>query len=245
MVSVFNLNEACKRVWLGNELPMLYGALHIVRLSFGGGIMSDLLNWLSFAGIAVFATSGALLGLRKSMDIVGITFVATVTGVGGGTVRDLLLGATPVAWVTNPRDIAICIVCAVVVSLFNKQLAGRRLQWLLYADAMGLALFAVLGTVTASAAGAHPLVAVLFGAMSASFGGIIRDIMCNDTPVIFERDIYVSAALLSGGVFILLPDMLNFELRVLFGVLAGLVLRLCAIWFSWYFPFPKPIKPTE
>lgn len=201
--------------------------------------MTDLLNWLAYVGIAVFATSGALLGLRKSMDIVGITFVATVTGVGGGTLRDLLLGATPVGWVTNPTDIAICIVSALVVSLFNKQLLGRRMRWLLYADAIGLALFAVLGAIKALNAGSHPFVAILFGAMSASFGGIIRDIMCNDTPVIFQREIYVSAALLSGAVYVVLPESVGFDLRIWLGVLAGLALRLAAIRFEWYLPYPR------
>jgi uncharacterized membrane protein YeiH len=201
--------------------------------------MPDLLFMISLAGTAVFAISGALLGLRKSMDIVGVTFVATLTGVGGGTLRDLLLGALPVNWVVHPEDIIVCIACAVFVSAFNKALSGRRMQWLLYADAIGLALFAVLGAAKAEAAGAHPLVVILFGAMSATFGGIIRDVVCNETPVVFSQDIYISAALVGGAVYIGLPESIDFELRASLGMVSALALRLLAMRYAWSLPFPK------
>lgn len=201
--------------------------------------MEPVLVILSVAGIAVFAVSGALLGLRKEMDVVGVSFVATVTGVGGGTIRDLLLGATPVAWVRDPRDIIVCLAGALLVCLFHKQLSGRRMQGLLYADAAGLALFAVLGASTALAADAHPLIAILFGAMSASFGGVIRDVMCNETPVLFSSELYVTPALLGATAFVVLPDSLDFEIRAAAGVTAALTLRLCAIRFGWSIPFPR------
>ncbi|MEM8987947.1 MAG: trimeric intracellular cation channel family protein [Pseudomonadota bacterium] len=201
--------------------------------------METILNIFALAGTAVFAVSGALLALRKGMDIVGVSFIATVTGVGGGTIRDLLLGATPVAWVTDPTEIAICIGCAFVLSLFNKALLGRRMTWLLYADAAGLALFAVLGAAKADAAGAAALVAILFGAMSASFGGVIRDIICGEEPVLFRKEIYITAALLGGAVYVLTPEALGFDLRALAGVVAALALRLLAMRFEWTLPFPR------
>ncbi|NKB56556.1 MAG: trimeric intracellular cation channel family protein [Alphaproteobacteria bacterium] len=207
--------------------------------------MEDVLAWFALLGTAVFAVSGTLLGLRKSMDIVGVSFIATVTGVGGGTIRDLLLGATPVSWVLNPVDIAICIACAVAVSLFNKQLLGRRMLWLLYADAIGLALFAVLGAAKAEAAGAHPFVAILFGAMSASFGGIIRDIICNEEPVLFRKEIYITAALAGGIVYILIPEAAGFGPRAVSGLIAALSLRLLAIRYGWSLPFPNYAKTSE
>lgn len=206
---------------------------------------ADLLVWFAYVGTAVFAISGALLGLRKEMDIIGVSFVATLTGIGGGTIRDLLLGDTPVAWVRDPTELIICVVFAVGVSLFNTALVGRRMTWLLYADAIGMALFAVLGAAKAETLGAHPFVAVLFGAMSATFGGIIRDIICDETPVIFQKEIYVSAALLGAFVFIATPQTLGFEVRALLGLGAGLMLRLCAIWFDWRMPFPRYSKPDE
>lgn len=207
--------------------------------------MADILTWFALAGTAVFAVSGTLLGLRKSMDVVGVSFIATVTGVGGGTIRDLLLGATPVSWVLNPIDIAVCIAFAVLVSCFNTQLLGRRMQWLLYADALGLALFAVLGAAKAEAANAHPFVAILFGAMSATFGGIIRDVICNETPVLFRKEIYVSAALVGAAAYVLIPASIGFEIRALAGFSAALSLRFFAIHFSWTLPFPNYAKQDQ
>ncbi|MGB7405995.1 MAG: trimeric intracellular cation channel family protein [Pacificimonas sp.] len=199
---------------------------------------------LSALGTAVFAISGAMLGLRKGMDIVGVAFVATVTGIGGGTVRDVLLGALPVAWVQQPTDIAICIGAAVIASALNKQLLGQRMEWLLYADAAGLALFAVLGAAKADAAGAHLLVAILFGAMSASFGGIIRDIICGERPILFAKEIYVSAALLGAAVYLVVPEALGFGPRVCAGVGAALILRLLSLRYAWTLPFPR-YRPPE
>lgn len=205
----------------------------------GDPAIDPALTIVAGVGTAVFAISGALLGLRKQMDIIGISFVATVTGIGGGTIRDLLLGQTPVGWVTNPRDIIICLALAFIVSLFNRPLTGQRLRWLLYADAAGLSLFAVLGASTALAAGAHPVVAILFGAMSASFGGIIRDVMCDETPVIFQKDLYVTPALFGAAIFVMSAPYLALELRALIGAAAALCLRLAAIKYQLYLPFPR------
>ena len=205
-------------------------------------MVPDFLSWLAIGGTAVFAASGALLALRKEMDIIGIIFVAMVTGVGGGTIRDLLLGETPVSWVKAPVDIVTCIAAALIVSLLNAKLAGKRMQWLLYADAVGLALFSVLGAHKAELAGAHWLVVALFGAVSASFGGVIRDIICNELPVVFRGGVYVTAALLGALVFIILPDGLGIEIRSLIAAAAALVLRLVAIRKDWSLPFPRYVR---
>ena len=207
-----------------------------------------LFSFLSVAaliGTAVFAVSGALMGLRRQMDIVGVSFVATVTGVGGGTIRDLLLGATPVAWVREPTDILLCVACAVAVSAFNRQLTGSRAEALVYADAAGLALFCVLGADKALAFGAHPFVAVLFGAMSASFGGVIRDVMCGERPVLFSDELYITPALVGAGVYVVLPDAAGPEVRVAAGAAAALVLRVLALRLSLSIPFPRRRAPID
>ncbi len=103
----------------------------------------------------------------------------------------------------------------------------------------GIALFAVLGAAKAEATFAHPLVAILFGAMSACFGGLLRDIVCSEQPVLFRREIYVSAALLGAAVFTLLPAEIGFDGRAFAGLAAALLLRLCAIRWSWTLSFPK------
>lgn len=200
-------------------------------------------------GIIVFAVSGALLGLRKQMDVVGVAFLASVTGVGGGTLRDVLLGATPVSWVNDPTNIAICIISAVVVCFLNSWIIGQRLKWLLYADAVGLALFAVLGAAKAQEAGAHPFVAILFGAMSASFGGIIRDVICGDKPILFNKEIYISAALLGGGIYVLVPaDWMSNEVKTVTATVLAMALRMFAMVRGWHLTFPKypdELPPAE
>ena len=105
--------------------------------------------------------------------------------------------------------------------------------------AIGLALFTILGAAKAEASGAHPLVAVLFGAMSASFGGIIRDIICNETPIIFHKEIYITASLIGGGLFVLLEPYASFELRAVAGLSGVALLRFLAIHFGWSLKFPK------
>ncbi len=204
-------------------------------------IVDQTITILAFAGTGVFAISGALMALRKRMDLVGITFIAAITGIGGGTVRDLLLGDTPVRWVKDPTNILICMGCALVVSLAHRRVLDRPLtnSALLYADAAGLALFCVLGAAKAEALGAHPVVAVLFGAMTATFGGLIRDIICGEQPILFRKEIYISTALAGAGTFILIPASFGFDLRALAGVSVALVLRLLAIRYQWLLPFPR------
>lgn len=200
--------------------------------------MIDILSLVAYLGTIVFAASGALLGLRKSMDIVGVSFVATVTGIGGGTIRDLLLGDTPVFWVQNPIDIIICVIVAGLLCAAHRQLVGRRMDALLYADAAGLALFCVLGAQKAESLGAHPVSIVIFGAMTATFGGIIRDVMCNEMPVLFRKEIYVSCALVGSLLYTLLPESLGFDIRAGVGMSGAFALRLAAMRWQWSLPFP-------
>ncbi|MEQ9490849.1 MAG: trimeric intracellular cation channel family protein [Alphaproteobacteria bacterium] len=207
--------------------------------------MTDLVFWIALFGTAVFAVSGALMALRQGMDFIGVSFIATVTGIGGGTFRDVLLGDTPLSWVLDPAPVAVCIGCALVCCLFNRVLLGRRMQWLLYADALGLAMFAALGAQKAELAGAHPLVVVLFGAVSASFGGIIRDVICNEPPVLLRQEIYITAAILGALVYVLIPPDIAFNLRLVAAVGAALGLRLIAIWRGWSLNFPKPLFPKQ
>ncbi len=199
-------------------------------------ITTSMLIIFGYAGTAVFAFSGALQALRQEMDFIGVMFIACLTGVGGGTMRDLLLGATPVTWVSNPTDIYICTLAAITATTLQNRLMGKRLKALIWADAAGLALFAVAGTAKAVSLGAHPFTAVLFGAMSATFGGIVRDIICNEIPVLFRKEIYISAALLGGISFLLLPIMLSVEVRTCTAILASFSLRALAIQYHWSFP---------
>ncbi len=207
--------------------------------------MEEFFPWLSLIGTAVFALSGALMALRLGMDVVGVSLIATVTGIGGGTMRDLLLGNLPLNWVSAPLPITVCISCAILSCFFNRNIIGKRMTWLLYADAAGMALFAVLGARAADLAGAHPIVAILFGAMSASFGGILRDVICNQTPLLLKQEIYISAATFGALLYILIPIGIGDEIRTALSAVPAFMIRVLAIRLGWRLNFPKARGPLD
>jgi uncharacterized membrane protein YeiH len=197
-------------------------------------------------GVAVFALSGALVAARKGMDPFGFALLATVTGVGGGTLRDLLIGADPVFWVGDPTDVLVCLVVAAAtfclgprrIGVFDGGLRGRALLW---ADALGLALFAVVGTGKALAAGVPALSAVALGTVTATFGGIIRDMLAGTTPLVLRQEIYVTAAALGAAVMV---GLIGFEIDPVIGASAGFaasfILRALALLRGWSLPaFPR------
>jgi uncharacterized membrane protein YeiH len=197
-------------------------------------------------GVAVFALTGALMAARKGMDPFGFALLAIVTGVGGGTLRDLLLGADPVFWVGDPSDVLVCLVVAeVVFALGPKRVmaleGGRHGRTLLWADALGLALFSIVGTGKALAAGVPALSAVALGTITATFGGIIRDILAGTTPLVLRQEIYVTAAALGAAVMVALRGLgLDPFLAAGAGFLAGFTLRALAILRGWSLPaFPQ------
>lgn len=197
-------------------------------------------------GVAVFALTGALTAARKGMDPFGFALLATLTGVGGGTVRDLLIGINPVFWVGDPRDVLVCLVVAgFVFALGPKRVAamegGRRGRLLLWADALGLALFAALGTGKALAAGVPALSAIALGTITATFGGIIRDVFAGTTPLVLRREIYVTAAALGAAVIVGLQALgLTPVTSAAAGFLAAFGLRALALLRGWSLPvFPS------
>ncbi len=162
-----------------------------------------LLRWLDLAGIAVFAASGALVASRKQLDVVGFVLIAAVTGFGGGTVRDLLMGRTPVFWLRDPVLLAVASAVGVLV-FFTAHRIENRFRALLWADAVGLALYAVLGAEIALVGGIVPWAAVLLGVATATFGGVLRDVICNEIPLLLRKEIYGLAALAGAAAFVLL-----------------------------------------
>ena len=161
----------------------------------------QLLFWLDLFGVAVFAVSGGLEAARKQLDLVGFLFVAAVTGIGGGTLRDLLLDRGPVFWVHQPLYLWLTSAAALLTFVVAPHLQ-RRARVLLWADALGLAVFCVIGARTALDAGAGPAVAVLMGTMTATFGGLLRDVVCTETPLILRREIYATAAAAGAAVVV-------------------------------------------
>ena len=158
---------------------------------------------LTMIGLFVFAISGALTALRNDMDYFGVALIAFVTGVGGGTIRDVLLGQFPVWWIADPSAIWICLAGAVIATA-AQPIINSRLKALIWADAIGLSVFAVLGAQAALAADAPMIIAIFMGAVTATFGGVVRDVLLNEPPLILKQEIYATAALIGSGVFVVL-----------------------------------------
>ena len=187
----------------------------------------DALVLLDYVGIAVFAISGALLAAEKKQTLVTFIFFAVVTGVGGGTVRDLLIGA-PVFWVHTNATLLICIAAAMLVwTLSRKWIAGKALLWF---DAVGLAAYATYGAAKALDYGVAPVPAFAMGVMTACVGGIIRDVLAGEPSILMRPELYVTAAALASGLFVIAslagaPP----ALAAVVGGLAGFALRGAAI----------------
>jgi len=183
---------------------------------------------MDIMGVIVFAASGALVASRKEMDLVGFGLMASLTGVGGGTLRDLLLDR-PVFWISDPLPVWICLGIATLI-FFSAHIIQRRYVVLLWADAIGIALYGVMGAELARQIGAGPLVAIVMGMMTASFGGLIRDVICNETPLILGKEVYATAAALAAAVHIGLSSFgVPFEISVFSGIVAGFLLRAAGI----------------
>ena len=208
---------------------------------------THLLIALDWFGIAVFAATGALVASRKEMDVFGFALLAIVTGVGGGTVRDLLLGRLPVFWVQEPAYILVCVIVAVVL-FFTAHLPESRYRLLLWFDAIGLSLFAVVGADRALDVTPNPIIAVVMGVITATFGGIIRDILGGEIPVLLRKEIYVTAALAGAGVYVGGQALGIAEPNALLaGFLACLLVRGLALWFGWSLPpyRARPGRPQD
>ena len=191
-----------------------------------------LLTWLA---VAANATAGALTASRKQLDPVGFILIACVTAFGGGTARDLILGV-PVFWLKAPGMVLLAAGLAIAL-FFTAHLVERRYILLLWADAVGLGLFAVLGTDAAQRWGADPWVAVLMGTITATFGGVLRDIICAELPLILRREIYATAAAFGATGFVLLieADMAR-NIAVAIAGMAGFAVRGAAILLGWSMP---------
>jgi len=195
------------------------------------------LGWLDFAGVAVFAATGALAAAREKHDLVTFAFFAAITGVGGGTLRDLLIGV-PVFWVQDWRYIAVCLAGALAIWLIGRR--DWRFRALLWLDAAGLGAYGVMGAAKAEAVGAAPLICIVMGALTACFGGIVRDLLAGQPSILLRREITVSAALLAATLYVMARA---FEVpswpAATVAALCGFGLRAGALQWGWSLPgFP-------
>lgn len=188
-------------------------------------------------GTAFFAASGALVANRKSeQDWFGVTFTGFVTAIGGGSIRDILLGSYPLVWINDINFLYAIFIGILLTRLFYETFRRRVREFFVF-DTLGIAMFTVLGTEKALAFGVSPVVAAIMGMLSAVMGGVIRDVLTNETPVIFRKEVYASACL-AGATLYLIMDYIGVDRNVCYGTSIALIslIRYLAVKYNLSLP---------
>lgn len=191
---------------------------------------------IDILGTIAFSISGVLVALNKKMDAFGILIIAFVTAVGGGTLRDLLIGATSVSWMQDMTFAYVVLASTILAVIFKSKIDYLRKSLFLF-DTIGIGLYTVVGVEKGISAGLHPVICIALGTISACFGGVIRDILCNEIPVIFRKEIYATACIF-GGIAYFIIKQLPIKGNLVF-VIAGLVViatRILAVKFKLRLP---------
>ncbi|HEX8562866.1 MAG TPA: trimeric intracellular cation channel family protein [Flavobacterium sp.] len=192
-----------------------------------------LFYFIEVIGTLAFAMSGGLTAMSKKLDPFGVFIIAFVTAVGGGTLRDVMIGSTPVGWMRDMTYVYAIVAGFFLTILFRRKLDKLRTSLLLF-DTIGLGVFTLIGLEKGIDIGLHPVICIALGTMTACFGGVIRDILCNDIPVIFQREIYATICLIGGIVFFALKYFnLNNDILYLITSSVIIIIRLLAVRFSW------------
>ncbi|WP_179336211.1 trimeric intracellular cation channel family protein [Winogradskyella costae] len=193
-------------------------------------------QFIDILGTIAFAISGALVAMNKRMDPFGVLIIAFVTAAGGGTLRDVMIGIEPVSWMKNMTFVYVVMSSAFFAVLFRKRINYLRKSLFLF-DTIGIALYTVVGVETGIIAGLHPLICIALGTMTACFGGVLRDMLCNEIPVVFRKEIYATACILGAITYVVLSFF--YEDKSILYVISGLVvitIRLVAVRFQISLP---------
>ncbi|HEX5804810.1 MAG TPA: trimeric intracellular cation channel family protein [Macromonas sp.] len=202
-----------------------------------------ILYYLDLAGVAVFAVSGVLAARNRELDLLGVTVIAAITAIGGGTLRDLLLNRHPIFWITNAQYLTVIVASALltVAYLRFRPPPGKAL---LVADALGLGLFALSGAQVAEAAQCPAVIVVLMGTMTGVAGGILRDVITAQVPLILQRDIYATAAI-SGIALYLILQAFGVQRPIAFGSGMAMVIALRLLAIRWNLQLPTFRMPRD
>lgn len=187
-------------------------------------------------GTIAFAISGVLVAMEKKLDLFGVSIVAFVTAIGGGTLRDLLIGNTPVVWMRDSVYVFTILGTVILAIFFRSKLKYLRTSLFLF-DTIGIGLYTMVGIEKGLTAGLLPVICIALGTITASFGGVIRDILCNEIPVIFRKEIYATACLLGGASYFLLRKFpINDQYAYLAAILIVIGIRILAVKFKIALP---------
>jgi uncharacterized membrane protein YeiH len=195
----------------------------------------NILIFLDFVGITLFAVTGALVASRKQLDVISFIFLAMVTGTGGGTVRDLVLGE-PIFWVEQPLFVLICALAA-IVTFFTAHLLESRYFWVLWLDAVALAAYAVFGAYKGLLVTGSPVIAVVMGMLTGGLGGVFRDILADEPSVLMRKDIYIVAAMVGGLIYVCSVGVgVDLYVAAGLGFLMAFLTRSGALAYGWHMP---------
>ncbi|HEY4203033.1 MAG TPA: trimeric intracellular cation channel family protein [Devosiaceae bacterium] len=195
-----------------------------------------LLEVIFYVAIAAEAMTAALAAGRRKMDWFGVCILACVTALGGGSARDLLLGHYPLSWVANPYLLVETCAAALVTIAFARVVG--RLRWtFLLLDALGLVVFTIIGCNVAIAMDQHPIIVIVAGMITGIVGGILRDVLCNDIPLVFSSELYATVSIVTGALYFI-GDRLGFQhdVVILVSIAVGFSLRVVAIMFKLAMP---------
>lgn len=191
---------------------------------------------LEIIGTMAFAMSGALTAMHKKLDPFGIFIIAFATAVGGGTLRDILIGRTPVGWMLDLNYVYLIIAGFILAIIFRKKFDRLRTSLFLF-DTIGLGVFTLIGLEKGIDIGLHPVICIALGTLTACFGGVIRDILCTEIPVLFREEIYATICIVGGIVFFMLRKLnLDSDILYLTTSLFIISVRLMAVKFKWHLP---------
>ena len=199
----------------------------------------ELVYFIDLGGTLVFAISGWLAASKKQMDPFGASVIAFITAVGGGTLRDLLIGSQPVGWMVDQNYLLMIAGGIGLGFLFKRYLEKLRKTMFLF-DSIGIGLFTILGIEKTLSFGLTPVIAVMMGTVSAVFGGVLRDTLANEVPLIFRQEIYATACLTGGILFLVLGQFnVNVDVRIILTVVYIIALRIVSVKYKWSFPTIK------
>ena len=205
----------------------------------------SLFNILDVLGTIAFAISGALSAMNRRLDLFGIFIIAFVTAIGGGTIRDILIGSTPVTWMENTVYVYLIGVVTIFAIVFRNKLNYLKKSLFLF-DTIGLGVFTITGVETGIQNGLDPIISVALGAMTGTFGGVIRDILCNEIPVIFRKEIYATACLVGALAYVILYDMgVDADIIYLITSLTVISIRLIVVKYHITLPSFYPASPKS
>ncbi len=193
---------------------------------------------IEILGIVSFSISGVLIAMSKKMDLFGILIIAFVTSVGGGTLRDLLIGNTPVTWMQDITFTYTILGAVVLGILLRSKLNYLRTSLFLF-DTVGIGMYTIIGIENGLNANLHPIICIALGTITASFGGVIRDILCNEIPVIFRKEIYATPCIIGGIIYFALREFpIPYNYVFLIAASAVIIIRLLAVKFKITLPTP-------